>query len=386
MRLMRMRLRFRSLGLALLSVAAAGVLLQIGPAQASSKKARRSTASATKQQALAAYGKLPLAFTANAGQTDPRVRYSAQGAGFSVFLTRREAMLALQRPGKQRRGKGAALALRFLGSNRNVAIRGERPGPGRVNYLLGNDPAKWHTGLRTYERVVYRNLWPGVDMVFAGQNGKLKYEFLVRPGARVSDIRLAYRGAKRLSLDRQGNLRIRTSLGVLTDTRPASYQLVAGKRVPVRSSFALQPHGRGYGFAAESAYDRRYPLVIDPGLAYSTYLGGSASRLGLRHRGRRRRQRLPHRVHGLGGLPDDRGRLRHDLQRRRRRLRDEARRERRRPRLLHLPGRKQRSTTAPASRSTAPAPPTSPASRTRWTSRRPRAPSTRPTTGRATPS
>ena len=274
MRLMRMRLRFRSLGLALLSVTAAGVLLQIGPAEASSKKARGSTASATKQQALAAYGKLPLSFTANAGQTDARVRYSAQGAGFSVFLTRREAMLSLQRPGKQRRGRGVALALRFLGSNRNVAIRGERPGPGRVNYLLGNDPAKWRTGLRTYERVVYRNLWPGVDMVFAGQNGELKYEFLVRPGARVGDIRLAYRGAKRLSLDRQGNLRIGTSLGVLTDTRPVSYQLVAGRRVPVRSSFALHRRGAGYGFAVGRGYDRRYPLVIDPRLAYSTYLGG----------------------------------------------------------------------------------------------------------------
>ena len=103
-------------------------------------------------------------------------------------------MLALQRPAKQRKGKGAALALRFLGSNRNVAIRGERLAPGRVNYLLGNDPSKWQTGLRTYDRVVYRNLWPGVDMSFAGQGGKLRYEFLVRPRARVRDIRLAYRG------------------------------------------------------------------------------------------------------------------------------------------------------------------------------------------------
>src|SRR5947208_5933907 len=175
----------RPFGLALLAAAAAGVLLQLGPAHASSEQARRSTAPATKQHALAAYGRLSLAFTPNAGQTDPRVRYSAQGAGFSVFLTRREAMLALQRPGKRGRGRGVALALRFLGSNRNVAIRGERPGPARVNYLLGNDPAKWHTGLRTYERVVYRNLWPRVDMVLAGQNGELKYEFLLRPGARV---------------------------------------------------------------------------------------------------------------------------------------------------------------------------------------------------------
>ena len=172
-----------------------------------------------------------------------RVHYSAQGAGFSLFLTRKEAMFALQRPGKQGRGKGAALALRFLGANRNVAIRGDRPAPGRVNYLLGNDPSKWHTGLRTYERVVYRNLWPGVDMAFAGRSGKLKYEFLVRPGARVRDIRLAYRGAKQLSVDRAGNLRIRTALGVIGDERPVSYQLIRGRRVPVASSFALSRSG-----------------------------------------------------------------------------------------------------------------------------------------------
>ena len=269
-----MLLRFRSLWLALLAVAASGVLLQLGPAEASSKKARRSTAFATKQEALAAYGRLPLAFTPNVGQTDPRVRYSAEGAGFSVFLTRRQAMLSLQPLDEQRRGRGVALALRFLGSNPNVAVRGERPGPGRVNYLLGNDPAKWRSGLRTYERIAYRNLWPGVDMVFAGQNGELKYEFLVRPGARVRDIRLAYRGAERLTLDRLGNLRIGTSLGVLTDTRPLSYQLVAGKRMRVRSSFALYRRGTSYGFALGRRYDRRYPLVIDPGLAYSTYLGG----------------------------------------------------------------------------------------------------------------
>ena len=311
-----MRLRFRSLGLALLSVAAAGVLLQIGPAQASPKKARGPTGSATKQQALAAYGKLPLAFTANAGQADARVRYSAQGAGFSVFLTRREAMLSLKRPGKQRRGRGVALALRFLGSDRNVAIRGERPGPGRVNYLLGNDPAKWRTGLRTYERVVYRNLWPGVDMVFAGQNGKLKYEFLVRPGARVRDIRLAYRGAKRLSLDRRGNLRIRTSLGVLTDTRPRATSSSPASACPSASSFALEPHGGGYGFAVEPALRPPLPAPHRPGPPLLHLPGRRRRRLRPRHRGRRRRQRLPDRGHGLGRLPDDRGRLRHELQRR----------------------------------------------------------------------
>ena len=110
-------------------------------------------------------------------------------------------------------------------------------------------------------------------MVFRGGKGRLKYEFLVRPGARVQDIRLAYRGAKRLALDRRGNLLIRTSLGVLTDTRSLSYQLIGGKRMPVESRFVLGP-ADSYSFTV-GRYDARRPLVIDPGLVYSTYLGGS---------------------------------------------------------------------------------------------------------------
>ena len=170
-------------------------------AEAAFPGAKRPPSVPTKEHALAAYGKLPLAFTANAGQIDPRVRYSAQGGGLSVFLTREEAMLALERPATKGKRKGAALALRFLGANRRVAIHGERPEQGRVNYLLGNDPTKWHTGLRTYERVVYRNLWPGVDMAFTGQSGTLKYEFLVRPGAAStrSGLPTAARSGSRLT-------------------------------------------------------------------------------------------------------------------------------------------------------------------------------------------
>jgi len=220
----------RFVGLTLPAALTVGMLVQLGPADASQQqRAVRKPPALTKQQARSAYGQLPLAFTPNAGQTDARVRYYAQGAGFGVFLTRREAVLAFQRSEKGKPQKGAAVALRFLGAKRDAAIRGERPGTGRINYLLGNDPAKWRTGLQAYGRVVYDDLWPGVDMVFYGQNGKLKYEFIVRPGARVSDIRLAYRGVKQgLSLDRRGNLRVHTALGVLTDARPVSYRSPVG--------------------------------------------------------------------------------------------------------------------------------------------------------------
>ena len=265
---MRTRPIFRPLGLALVSVAAAGVLLQIGSAQASSERARQPAAAATKQQALDAYGKLPLAFVPNAGQTDARVRFEAQAGAASFFFTPRAVVFSLAR--KRQR---TALRLGFLGTSPTSRIEGERLGPGRVNYLIGRDPAKWHTGLRTYHQLVYRGLWPGIDLRLRGVGGTLKYEFLVRPGARVDDIRLAYRGASGLRLTRGGALLVGTSLGVLRDRAPRTYQRVGGRLIAVPSRFALAGK-RAYGFAV-GRYDAGRALVIDPGLTYSTYLGGA---------------------------------------------------------------------------------------------------------------
>ena len=247
----------------------------VQPASAEREATRVPAAAASKRQALDAYGRLPLAFVPNAGRLDPRVRYSAQHAGLSVFFTRSEAALTLAKGSRT-----TAFALRFLGAS-PAAIEGRRPGAGRVNYVLGNDAREWRTGLHTYGQVVYRNLWPGVDMVFSGAAGRLKYEFVLRPGAKVADIRLAYRGAAAPSLDRAGNLLVPTPLGVLRDERPGSYQEIGGRRVPVASRFSLGGnHANAYGFAV-GAYDRGQPLVIDPGLVYSTFLGGSASDQGL---------------------------------------------------------------------------------------------------------
>jgi hypothetical protein len=133
--------------------------------------------------------------------------------------------------------------------------------------LTGRDASRWRTGLPTYEGVVYRNLWPGIDLAFRGDGGDLKYEFRLAPGANPDDIRLAYRGAERLSLGADGELRIHTSLGVLRDDSPESYQTIDGERVPVVSRYVLA--GRGYRFAL-GEYDSKRPLVIDPGLEYST--------------------------------------------------------------------------------------------------------------------
>lgn len=171
-----------------------------------------------------------------------------------------------------------ALALGFLGANPEVRPEGRRQGTGKVNYLIGNDPTKWHTGLPTYREIVDRELWPGVDMVFQETKGQLKYEFVLQPGAKLEAMRLAYRGADGLSLDEAENLLIRSPLGVFTDERPQSYQEIAGKRVSVESRFRLGRRADGeavFDFAVGAGYDPRYPLVIDPGLVYSTYSGRS---------------------------------------------------------------------------------------------------------------
>jgi hypothetical protein len=231
----RQPIRRRFIRLATLVAAPLALVLLLGSGHPSRATRPSKAATAAKRQALLKYGRLPLAFTPNAGQADPRVRYSAQGAGFSVSLTRSEVLLALQHS----RRHGGALALRFLGANRNVALRGERRQRGKVNYLRGNDPSKWHTGLHTYARVVYGNVWPGVDLTVHGYNGRVKYEFLVRPGASVGSIRLAYRGARQLSLDRRGNLHLRTPAGTLTDTRPTTPSFT-----PARVSLPLLQVGR----------------------------------------------------------------------------------------------------------------------------------------------
>jgi beta-propeller repeat-containing protein len=224
----------------------------------------------SEREALDAYEKLPLSFTPNEGQTDEAVRYYAQGAGYGFFFTKGGATLSFA----DGEGRGHALALDFLGADPDATLAARERLSGKVNYLVGDDLTRWRQGLPTHGELVYGGLWPGIDMAVRGEGGKLKYEFHLQPGSSVEDIRLAYSGAERLSVGAGGELLVQTSLGVLKDAAPVSYQLIGGERVPVESRYKLAGDGGGYGFAV-GAYDPRYPLVIDPGLDYSTFLGGS---------------------------------------------------------------------------------------------------------------
>ena len=228
---------------------------------------------AVRTDALNPHRKLPITFVPNKGQIDSRVRFLAQSSDASFYFTSSEAVFVLTRA-----EKGVVLRLQFIGANPDPQIIGAQPTAARINYLIGQDQRQWHTGLSTYEKITYQDLWPGIDLVFASEGSELKYELHVSPGADPNNISLAYRGSNGLSVDRKGNLRIQTALGVFEDRAPVSFQIVDGVRISVASRYRLA-NGK-YGFTL-GRYDPNHPLVIDPVVAYSTYLGGAGNDHGL---------------------------------------------------------------------------------------------------------
>ena len=243
-------------------------------------------------EAARAYGRIPLSFESNQGQTDPRVRFLSRGDGYSLYLTATGAVLALRSGGLPAAGSarlgrlnGTAAAgavtkvvrMQLRGARPDAAVAGADRLTGTANYLIGNDPAKWRTGVPTYGKVRYTGVYPGVDLVYYGNRSRLEYDFVVAPAADTKLIRMHFSGANRLLLNRQGDLVIRTGHGTgrgeVLFEKPAVYQEIDGVRRPVEGSFTLLA-GKTAGFRVGS-YDRSRALVIDPTLTYSTYLGGT---------------------------------------------------------------------------------------------------------------
>jgi Beta-propeller repeat len=224
---------------------------------------------------VAGYGRLPLTFEQNRGQTDSKVKFLARGAGYAVFLTPAEAVLKL-RPSQGAERDSGVLRVRLVRANSNAALAGEALVPGHSNYFLGNDQSTWRTQVEQFAQVRYRNVYPGVDLIYYGNQQQLEYDFIVAPGADPDAIRMAYRGAQRLFIDAQGDLRIKTASGELIQRKPVVYQTINGQKKWVESRFILDRHGldREVSFRL-AAYDTRLPLVIDPVLVYSSFLGGS---------------------------------------------------------------------------------------------------------------
>jgi hypothetical protein len=167
--------------------------------------------------------------------------------------------------------------LDFVGANPEVKPEGREPMPAAISYFKG-PREEWRTGLKTYGSVIYRDLWPGIDLIYTGTVNRLKYSFLVQPGADPERIRLAYRGVSSLSVTDAGQLEVKTPVSAFQDDRPVAYQEVEGRAVEVRTAYALKTDaGEGawlYGFDV-GAYDRSRLLVLDPAvLVYCGYIGG----------------------------------------------------------------------------------------------------------------
>ena len=224
--------------------------------------------------------RLPVAFARNDGQAPRTVRYLGQTQGVSIVFTATGVTLDLAHDparhaaaGPQRPGQ-AQVTLAFRHQSRHVRITGARREPGTVNYFTGSNRTRWHTRIPSYARVVYHDLWPGVTATFTTRDGTLTYWFTIAPGASASEIRLAYTGARHLAITRTGALAIATPAGTLTDQAPASTERISGHTSRLASQYRLTgPTSFSYTLAP---HPRHAAVTIDPGLAYSTFLGGNA--------------------------------------------------------------------------------------------------------------
>ena len=278
-----------------------------------------------------AYGNLPLSFEANQGQSDARVKFVARGSNYTLFLTKDSAVFALrksdlngkrqvamaesesQRPQVQTtplkspsslpspvstspvsatddrsRTEDTVLSMKVTGANSSAVI-GQDGLPGKSNYFIGNDPSQWHSNVPNYAKVKYAGVYPGVDLIYYGNQGQLEYDFVVQPGADVRRIILeigmqqmparAHSQRTILHLTKNGDLLVSGEGGEVTLQKPTIYQSVANdgrrgadKHVIDGKYVLVGAHQVGFQVAD---YDHSKPLVIDPTLAYSTYLGGS---------------------------------------------------------------------------------------------------------------
>ncbi len=235
------------------------------------------------------YGQTSLAFEANQGQIDSNVKFLSRGVGYSLFLTQGEAVVVLRTPTVDPVAQTAGppfrnsapdalsfveLRMGFAGANRAPRIVGAQQLPGKVNYFIGNDPQQWRSDIPTYAQVRYHDVYPGVSVVYYGTPGRLEYDLVIAPGADPKVIALDCQGADKIKIDAQGNLRLRIPGGEVLLGKPRIYQMTSGRRrKSIPGGYVLKTDGH-VGFQV-GEYDRHQPLIVDPVLSYSTYLGGA---------------------------------------------------------------------------------------------------------------
>jgi len=246
-----------------------------------------------KESIFKSYAQMPLSFIENKGQLDPKVRFCVKTSGQTLYFTDEGIVFDLLRPENSatkgaERGRSSTEVKRerlvfnlwFENGRKGVLIEGRDRQVARINSFVSNDRSKWKTGISTYKGIVYCGIYQGIDLKVFGTGRDIEYEFVVHPGANPKDILLTYHGIEGLATNRRGELLIATAFGEFKETRPYFYQEIEGKRM-VAGSFDIHgPAGKSpagnfsYGFRVAS-YNPSYPLIIDPTLLFSTYLGGS---------------------------------------------------------------------------------------------------------------
>ena len=230
-------------------------------------------------------------FEANVGLLDSEVKFICRGSGYRLYLTSTESILSLRRPTERSTPDRSTLfgtgtqgsdsenvglvRMKLLGANLDPVVRASDELPVRSNYFIGADPARWRTNVPNYGRITYQDVYPGIDLAFYDHSGELEYDFIVSPGADPGAIRLAYNGIQKMEIEKDGDLLLQVASSRIEQKRPLAYQVHGGVRKKIDAEYFLASD-RQVGFHIGS-YDTSVPLIIDPILAYSSYLGGSGS-------------------------------------------------------------------------------------------------------------
>ena len=221
-------------------------------------------------QPVAVPANLPLYFEASQGQANVPAQFIARGHNYQFLISPTEAQIVLRKT----TAESAVVRMQFVGANAQAPVSGDAELPGKINHLTGNDPAQWRVGLAMFAKVRVGGLYPGVNLVYYGNQQQLEYDFDIAPGANPQAIAMHFDGVDNISINPQGELILSLAGGEIRQPKPVIYQVVGGARKEIAGGYRLvDAHTVAFTIGQ---YDRSQPLVIDPLLSYSTYFGGSA--------------------------------------------------------------------------------------------------------------
>jgi hypothetical protein len=245
---------------------------------------------------------MPLEFTENRGQWDEKALYKAEAGGATFWFCIDEVVYQFTRntggleesqlpqrpdiPGMpdkfnhpRYKKESMVLKAQFIGADFNPEIVGEDRLSHNNNYFIGNIPSQWATDVPNYSSVTYKNIYPDIDLTYHGDDKGMKYDFIINPGADISQIRIKYEGVNGLDVTSNGDLKADSKFGPVYERIPQIYQEIDGQKRGIQGHYIMLESGI-FGFALEDGFNPAYPVVIDPELVYSTYLGGSGGDIG----------------------------------------------------------------------------------------------------------